>query len=85
MTAVSPSETGKMTYHLNLVVGETYAIQPDDNRMHHAGTYIGTVTVVGSQVWLAFETGSSEDRRVRFYNPLHIRSLLPESDPTRLA
>ena len=69
-------------YYFNLVVGELYAIKQHDTGPQHGGTFIGTVDVGSGPAWLAFENSNDQ---VKFYNPAHIKVLMPESDPRRLA
>lgn len=65
-----------------LAIGEVYAIQPDNASAHIAGKYLGTVDMyLGADAWLAFDTAGDDDPRIRFFNPDHIRSLLPEKTP----
>jgi hypothetical protein len=63
--------------------GEIYAILPDNSTVHVAGKYLGTVDIspVSGGPWFAFNMASEEDPRIRFFNPAHIRSLLPETKP----
>lgn len=66
----------------NLKVGEMYAILPDNSTVHIGGTYLGPANIGQTDgAWLAFNTATEDDPRIRFFNPQHIRSLLPESDP----
>ena len=66
--------------YFGLIPGETYAIQPADAIAHHAGVFLGYLEFNDERSsWLAFEVTND---RTRFYNPDHIRSLLPETKPS---
>jgi len=66
--------------YFGLIPGETYAIQPADAIAHHAGVFLGWLEVNDDRTaWLAFEVSGE---KIRFYNPDHIRSLLPETKPS---
>lgn len=72
-------------YALTLTPGERYRFN-FPGCPAGVGEYLGTVDVSGSE-WLALNVydRNEDEQRVTFYNPAHLCTLEPESDPLRLA